>query len=223
MKLAKSKGTRLRFYPAVIVILGAGLLVLLLSRLEITVQRESPAPSQADPTETESPVAVNPALERSPTPPTPTVSPTVSPTPTPITPTEGQAERQAEGQAPATPLTAGNLGKLRVSNPTDHPVRVALLAQKSEAAENSASVNSGAELDLTFVEPVHWDFAPGEGRTRGLILSLPDQDLQLQDGDVLVAFAQDGSRRYWGPYVVGQTASPQWNSETTEWQLVIQP
>jgi hypothetical protein len=37
-----------------------------------------------------------------------------------------------------------------------------------------------------------------------------------------VAFAQDGSRRYWGPYVVGETSSPEWNPQTQEWQLVLQ-
>jgi hypothetical protein len=45
----------------------------------------------------------------------------------------------------------------------------------------------------------------------------------LQAGDVLVAFAQDGSRRYWGPYVVGKTTLPTWNTEQKEWSLVLQP
>jgi len=55
------------------------------------------------------------------------------------------------------------------------------------------------------------------------MLSLPDTDLTLQPGDILIVFAQDGSRRYWGPYIVGETASPTWNSQVEEWQLFVQP
>jgi hypothetical protein len=74
-----------------------------------------------------------------------------------------------------------------------------------------------------YAEPAHWDFAPGEGSRQGLILSLPNGNLKLKQGDILVAFAQDGSRRYWGPYVVGETAAPIWNSKVSEWQLILQP
>jgi hypothetical protein len=55
------------------------------------------------------------------------------------------------------------------------------------------------------------------------LLSLPEQSLDLQPGDVLVGFAQDGSRRYWGPYVVVETDLPLWVPEGQEWQLVLQP
>jgi hypothetical protein len=62
-----------------------------------------------------------------------------------------------------------------------------------------------------------------EGGSQGLLLSLPQETLKLKKGDVLVAFAQDGSRQYWGPYVVGETPSPVWNQKQAEWQLVLKP
>lgn len=117
----------------------------------------------------------------------------------------------------ALPPAAVGQGSLRVSNRTDHPIRVALLAQQDLADTSPTSSASAYE------EPVHWDFAPQEGSTSGLILSLPEQRLQLQPGDVLVAFAQDGSRRYWGPYVVGETPSPTWQAAVAEWQLILTP
>ncbi|MDP5015776.1 MAG: hypothetical protein NWQ43_00410 [Dolichospermum sp.] len=106
-------------------------------------------------------------------------------------------------------------GLLRMSNKTTQPVRLALLARQS--SQKSATANK-----TTSDIPAHWDFAPEEGSERGLVLSLPQANLRLKKGDILVAFAQDGSRRYWGPYVVGETSSPQWNSQTQEWQLVLQ-
>lgn len=51
---------------------------------------------------------------------------------------------------------------------------------------------------------------------------MPQANLRLEKGDILAAFAQDGSRRYWGPYVVGETSSPQWQPQGQEWQLVLQ-
>jgi hypothetical protein len=147
-------------------------------------------------------------------------------------------------QAPA------HLGALRVGNQTTHPIRVALLqrtqvhpapvhpapvhpAQVHPATSEShqapstlppeilteANLNPSLNLQL---EPVHWDFAPGEGGYQGLLLSLPGGDLQLQPGDVLIAFAQDGSQQYWGPYVVGETPIPQWNPAYGEWQLRLE-
>lgn len=98
-------------------------------------------------------------------------------------------------------------GSFRVSNLTEHPVRVALLSRSS----------------LAMAESVHWDFAPEEGSTDGLILSLPDQDLILKSGDILIVFAPDGSRYYWGPYIVGETPLPAWNPQNKEWRLMIKP
>jgi hypothetical protein len=100
-------------------------------------------------------------------------------------------------------------GSLRMSNQTNQPVRLALLARQPQVT--------------TSIVPAHWDFDPQEGSEQGLILSLPNGNLKLENGDVIVAFAQDGSRRYWGPYVVGETSWPQWNTENREWLLVLTP
>ncbi len=105
-------------------------------------------------------------------------------------------------------------GSLRMSNQTNQPVRLALLARQS--------VTKGSSTKQTNYDvPAHWDFAPQEGSDKGLILSLPQNNLKIEKGDILVAFAQDGSRRYWGPYVVGETQLPKWNSQNREWQLVL--
>jgi hypothetical protein len=104
-------------------------------------------------------------------------------------------------------VMAAAKGVLRVSNPTEHPVRLALLEQPSSGK--------------SYGKPAHWDFAPMEGGSLGLILSLPQDQLKVKKGDILVAFAQDGSRLYWGPYIVGETALPIWNPQKAEWQLVL--
>lgn len=106
-------------------------------------------------------------------------------------------------------------GSLRMSNKTTQPVRLALLSRQLSLKSTKANK---IKSDI----PAHWDFAPEEGSETGLVLSLPQGNLRLEKGDILVAFAQDGSRRYWGPYVVGETSSPQWNPQTQEWQLVLQ-
>ncbi|NMG07748.1 hypothetical protein [Brasilonema sp. UFV-L1] len=111
---------------------------------------------------------------------------------------------------------AANPGTLRMSNQTNQPVRLALLSRRSLNKGSS----SGQTKDAV---PAHWDFAPQEGNEKGLILALPNGQLELQKGDILVAFAQDGSRRYWGPYVVGETSLPSWNSQNKEWQLILSP
>lgn len=106
-------------------------------------------------------------------------------------------------------------GLLRVSNKTTQPVRLVLLAR--QLSQKSANINK-----IKSTPPAHWDFAPEEGSEGGLVLSLPQANLKLEKGDILAAFAQDGSRRYWGPYVVGETSSPQWQPQRQEWQLVLQ-
>jgi hypothetical protein len=111
-------------------------------------------------------------------------------------------------------LNTNHQGILRVSNPTEHPVRIALLFKKPAPPTVTST---------TYEPPAHWDFEPGEGSNKGLILSLPNRRIQLKKGDVLVAFAQDGSRRYWGPYVIGETSEPNWTAKTTEWQLTLVP
>ncbi|MEG5140441.1 MULTISPECIES: hypothetical protein [unclassified Microcoleus] len=107
------------------------------------------------------------------------------------------------------PVNGKAIGSLRVSNRSDRPVRVALLSKR--------------QAEKSYGKPAHWDFAPGEGGGKGLMLSLPEGKLQVKQGDILVVFAQDGSRRYWGPYVAGETASPAWNATVGEWQLILQP
>ncbi len=111
---------------------------------------------------------------------------------------------------------ASQLASLRMSNQTNQPVRLALLARRTASSshiKSSKSVNNSI--------PAHWDFSPQEGSEQGLILSLPKGNLNLEKGDILVAFAQDGSRRYWGPYVVGETTEPGWNVQHKEWQLIL--
>ncbi|MEA5571530.1 hypothetical protein [Calothrix sp. UHCC 0171] len=113
---------------------------------------------------------------------------------------------------PSTEKKGTGIGSLRMSNQTTQPVRLALLARRGEVKGGG-----GNAADV----PAHWDFAPQEGNDKGLVLSLPNGNLKLAKGDVLVAFAQDGSRKYWGPYVVGETPLPAWNSEGKEWQLIL--
>lgn len=124
-------------------------------------------------------------------------------------------ETPAESSPQSSDAKAAISGALRVRNQTEQPLRVALLTQ--------SATNSSATSKPKYGEPVHWDFAPGEGSSQGLILSLPEGNLKLHKGDVIVAFAQDGSRRYWGPYVVGETDAPLLNRKTSEWQLILQP
>ncbi|GAB1538389.1 hypothetical protein NUACC21_10490 [Scytonema sp. NUACC21] len=117
-------------------------------------------------------------------------------------------DRENNGKKAAIP------GSLRMSNKTNQPVRLALLSRRSLGKGTSSQEANDAI-------PAHWDFAPQEGTEKGLILALPNGNLKLEKGDILVAFAQDGSRRYWGPYVVGETSFPNWNSQSKEWQLVL--
>ncbi|GAB4460523.1 MAG: hypothetical protein OHK0037_07930 [Elainellaceae cyanobacterium] len=198
--------TKRSVYPAAIGLVLLGLTVWFLSQFQIDIQFEG-TPSAVDPSSIEDEPNTSPAPS-----PTPLVSPT---SPAPIASPIGSpaASPAAVPAAPDSPQPATvQAGSLRVSNQTDHPVRVALLSRSSE---NSRSGGSG--------EPVHWDFAPQEGSTKGLLLALPEgeADLQVRTGDVITAFAQDGSRRYWGPYVVGETVYPTWNAASSEWELVF--
>lgn len=188
---------KLKIYPAIIVVLGLSLVVLLLSRIQIQIASSDSTPVMPLPTEPEVPPAPEIPAPSSPS------SIAESPaTPTPQAPV---------APSPTTAASANLQGGLRVRNQTPFPIRLALLPQQS------------SESAITYNQPVHWDFAPEEGKAKGLILSLPDRTLSLQAGDVLVAFAQDGSRRYWGPYVVGKTTIPNWSDEQREWSLILQP
>jgi hypothetical protein len=204
------KNIRLRPYPVIIAVLSLTLVALLLSRFEFSVSTEParverPAPSRE-------PIAIEPRESSQP------LSTPIPPAPTP----------SVSPKSPASIAASPSLlysGSLRISNQTDHPIRVALLPQqKSTASDPKAAVpEPRSHSGQLYGEPVQWDFAPQEGSGRGLRLSLPNGDLQIREGDVLVAFAQDGSRRYWGPFVVGKTTLPTWNAGTTEWQLTLQP
>lgn len=125
---------------------------------------------------------------------------------TPVPPPQSAGITPPKPSPPSVPIHHQQ-GSFRVSNLTEHPVRVALLSRSSPGN----------------TEPVHWDFAPEEGSKEGLILSLPEEDLILKSGDILIVFAPDGSRYYWGPYIVGETPFPVWKPEGKEWQLIIQP
>lgn len=116
------------------------------------------------------------------------------------------------GASPVPTVAAAGPGALRVSNQTPHPVRIALLSRLPARAGSQQA---------RYSTPAHWDFAPSEGSLRGLTLSLPGSALRLKKGDIIVAFAQDGSRAYWGPFVVGETPLPLWNGRLSEWQLTL--
>lgn len=117
----------------------------------------------------------------------------------------------------ASGVKGAGSGALRMSNQTNQPVRLALLSRQGEAKGKGKDAIAPNDV------PAHWDFAPQEGNEKGLVLSLPKGSLKLEKGDILVAFAQDGSRRYWGPYVVGETPLPAWNSSNKEWLLILNP
>ena len=137
--------------------------------------------------------------------------------------TEASVSKQPTGKQPVQ-ASALRQGVFRIGNPTTYPVRVALLPKKisGEGSEGNAS-SAQAVKQTSYEVPAHWDFAPEEGGAKGLVVSLPDRTLKLKKGDVLVAFAQDGSGRYWGPYVVDETAIPAWDAKAVEWQLILQP
>jgi len=193
--------------PAVIIGSLLGLVVLVLGLLQFTISIEPIEPETSSLSKT---VPPRPNLPSG----APLSSIRSQPTPVskPSTPVE-QDTPPVSSSAPVGKRTAR--GALRISNKTDQPVRVALLAQSSASKAVDGQPNYG--------KPAHCDFAPGEGSGKGLILSLPEGNLKLNKGDILVAFAQDGSGRYWGPFVVGETASPIWNRQTSEWELILQP
>jgi len=126
-----------------------------------------------------------------------------------------QAERYAPQSptpraiAPPNPIstkviTSGE-GTLRVGNLTPHPVRIVL-----QSRANSSNL-----------EPINWDFVPNEGGNRGLQLSLPQARIKVSKGDIIFAFATDGSRIYWGPSVVGESRAVVWQGDRREWSFIL--
>ena len=160
-----------------------------------------------------------------------TISKVTQNTPSEVTNTEINGEETNSNSTPIQPVESSLSdqvnsdtktkvpGLLRVSNKTTQPIRLVLLAR--QLSQKSANINK-IKSKIKSTPPAHWDFAPEEGSEGGLVLSLPQANLRLEKGDILAAFAQDGSRRYWGPYVVGETSSPQWQPQGQEWQLVLQ-
>jgi len=197
LPLKRMKKFQSTLYPVFILVLFLGLAGLGLGLFQFKVWIEPQSPDTSSLPVIGSPDA--PAVEKVKklSPALPTVSPPFS---TPAA---------SPSKTPEPAEVAARRGVLRVSNPTEHPVRLALLAHRIP--------------QKAYGEPAHWDFAPMEGGSQGLILSLPQGNLKLSKGDILVAFAQDGSRQYWGPYVVGETSGPVWNEQKAEWQLVLQP
>jgi hypothetical protein len=104
-----------------------------------------------------------------------------------------------------------NIGSLRVGNRTDRSVRIVLFSRIT------------AQNVWQAIEPLNWDFSPNEGGKEGLLLSLPNYKIAIGKGDVIFAFATDGSRTYWGPNIVGETDAPFWDSQNKEWSMVLQP
>ncbi len=197
--------TKLQVYPAVIVACLLGLVGLLLVWLRFSISIE-PTPPETSllpssvPSQPHKPLASRQLPPNAPKPPPSSV------------PTSATKPIEPVKQIPvSSPEPIASLqGALRVSNQTDQPVRIALTQHGTTSASKP-----------TYGNPAHWDFAPAEGSGNGLLLSLPDSNLKLKKGDILVAFAQDGSGRYWGPYVVGETALPVWNRQAAEWQLIL--
>lgn len=179
---------KLLFYPAAIVTVVFLSLFVVLQRWQIVISIE---PLDLQPTSLIEPEPV----------------PTSTSAVLPIT------AKSVTNQPKQTPTSAPP-GVLRLSNKTEHPLRIAFLARQQGAKSNKQPV---------YGEPAHWDFEPDEGGSNGLILSLPTGFVKLEKGDILIAFAQDGSRRYWGPYVVGETPQPVWNKQKSEWLLILQP
>ena len=117
-------------------------------------------------------------------------------------------------------------GKLRVSNRSEHPIRLALRLKAEKVQNNKFNDKYGNKYGeksahSPYEAPAHWDFFAGEGSDRGLVVALPNRSLNLSKGDIVVAFAQDGSQRYWGPFIVGELSGPTWNETTQEWKLVL--
>ncbi|MGB3514178.1 MAG: hypothetical protein WBA93_34210 [Microcoleaceae cyanobacterium] len=186
---------KLKFYSEIIIALVCFLLGLFIGRFQLTISWQS-NDSVKVPTPTASSISKSP-LSKVPTPKMLQTFPT---------------EKDQKCSLPITNFKSSvsntNQGDFRVSNCTYRPLRIALLAKSS---------------DRSYRKSAHWDFAPGEGSKTGLILSLPEEKLTLKPEDILVVFAQDGSRLYWGPYVVGETNSPVWSQENNEWQLILSP
>ncbi|MCX5962079.1 MAG: hypothetical protein NT070_02745 [Cyanobacteria bacterium] len=137
------------------------------------------------------------------------------------------ASRAAIATAAIEPERPSPSGMLRVSNRSEHPIRLALRLKVAKLQNSKYSDKYGNKYGETLAQPsyetpAHWDFFAGEGSDRGLLVGLPNRSLNLTKGDIVVAFAQDGSQRYWGPFIVGEVSGPTWNETTQEWKLILE-
>ncbi len=137
------------------------------------------------------------------------------------------ASRATIATATTEPERPSPSGKLRVSNRSEHPIRLALRLKVAKLQNSKYSDKYGNKYgeklaQTSYEAPAHWDFFAGEGSDRGLLVGLPNRSLNLTKGDIVVAFAQDGSQRYWGPFVVGEVSGPTWNETTQEWKLILE-
>lgn len=106
---------------------------------------------------------------------------------------------------PAVANLSTRQGELRIGNKTSYPIRV--VVTKADGS----------------LEGAFWDFAPGEGSLQGVRLALDDKPLVMVEGDVITVFSVDGSRRYWGPNILGKTGAPFWDSKRRVWNTVLRP
>lgn len=123
----------------------------------------------------------------------------------PIVSTQAPISANSLNSNTKSPTAIAGQGTLRVGNLTEHPVRIVLQVKSPN------------------LEPLNWDFAPGEGGNQGLQLSLPQDRVKVKKGDILFAFAIDGSRTYWGPIIVGESGAVVWHGDRREWSLIIKP
>jgi hypothetical protein len=103
------------------------------------------------------------------------------------------------------PTPTGRKGSLRVGNTTDLKIRVILTKRDSSVA--------GA----------FWDYEPQEGSAEGVELSLGENPLVVQEGDILVAFSPEFPDRYWGPDIIGATPAPFWDNRRKVWSALLKP
>lgn len=104
-----------------------------------------------------------------------------------------------------TPPPAGRKGSLRVGNTTDLKVRVVLTKRDGS------------------VTGAFWDYEPQEGSAEGVELSLGENPLVIQEGDILMAFSPEFPDRYWGPDIIGATPAPFWDNKRKGWSALLRP
>jgi hypothetical protein len=118
---------------------------------------------------------------------------------------ESVAASTANAKNVPAPAPTGRKGSLRVGNTTDLKIRVILTKRDSSVA--------GA----------FWDYEPQEGSAEGVELSLGENPLLVQEGDILVAFSPEFPDRYWGPDIIGATPAPFWDNKRKVWSALLKP